>query len=422
MSKASRSVVVIGAGLAGLNCARILAEAGVRVRLIEADDGVGGRVRTDFVEGFTLNRGFQVFLDAYPEAAVTLDYDALDLHTFDSGAHIVVGPGKFVSLFDPRRHPDRLAEAATSPVFTLADRVKAMQLWAECRLGPAERLLTSGTEQTTEVELRGFGFSETAIESFFRPFFGGVLLSPSLSVSSRLFRYLYRMFATGRATLPAAGMQAIPDQLARRATAAGATISLSRRVTAIDANRVTLDDGKTVDCDACVIATDADAAAKLTGQPDAFAAGRWNGEWTFYFAAATPPVAGPTLVLNGLPGTGPVNDLAVLSEAVPAYAPPGQSLISATVLGHLDRDDESIEAAIRSQLRGWFGETVGSWRLIKAYRIPRALPDFTPPRSTTPKSVIVRPGVYVSGDFCEQPSIQGALVAGRRAAEAVLRR
>ncbi|HEY0007545.1 MAG TPA: NAD(P)/FAD-dependent oxidoreductase [Tepidisphaeraceae bacterium] len=419
MNDLAADVIVIGAGLAGLNCARILSEAGRRVRIIEASDGAGGRVRTDHIDGFTLNRGFQVFLDSYPEAAAVLDYDELDLRPFNSGALIWNGQ-QFDALFDPRRHPRRVMSAVLSPVLTWPDRLRAMKLWADCRFGTAEDLLTRGEEKTTMAELVDRGFSAQSIDTFFRPFFGGVLLSTELTTSSRLFKYLFRMFATGRATLPAKGMQAIPDQLARRATAAGAALTLNRAAQRITNDTLMLAGGEVLRFRHCVVATDQDAAAQLL-DAKAVESLAWNGEWTFYFAAHQSPLREPTLLLNGELGTGPVNDLAVLSEAAPTYAPPGQALISATVIGRLDETEETLERDIRLHMAHWFGTAVIDWRFLRAYRIPRALPDQTPPQSTTPKPVIVRSGVYVCGDHREQASIQGALVAGRRAAEAVLK-
>ncbi|MGA1525128.1 MAG: FAD-dependent oxidoreductase, partial [Planctomycetota bacterium] len=99
-----RPVLVVGAGLAGLTCARALSAAGVPVRVLDAADAVGGRVRTDVVEGFRLDRGFQVLQTAYPEARRALDYGALELRPFEPGALVRVA-GRFVRVVDPWRRP-----------------------------------------------------------------------------------------------------------------------------------------------------------------------------------------------------------------------------------------------------------------------------------------------------------------------------
>ncbi len=78
-------VLIVGAGLSGLSCALWLHEGGLSVLVLEASDGIGGGVRTDEVEGFLLDRGFQVFLMAYPEAQRVLDYGALDFKPFYPG-------------------------------------------------------------------------------------------------------------------------------------------------------------------------------------------------------------------------------------------------------------------------------------------------------------------------------------------------
>ena len=104
----SADVLIIGAGLAGLCCARRLAEAGVTFQIVEASDGIGGRVRTDEVDGFLLDRGFQVLLTAYPEARRVLDYSRLDLKPFSPGA-LSWFAGRMNRLVDPWRTPGHVA-------------------------------------------------------------------------------------------------------------------------------------------------------------------------------------------------------------------------------------------------------------------------------------------------------------------------
>ena len=203
-------VVVVGAGLAGLTCARHLTRAGCEVTLLEASDDVGGRVRTDRVDGFLLDRGFQVLLTAYPEARAQLDYDRLDLRPFHAGALVRKGDA-FFRLSDPRRHPADALQTLTSRITTVRDKAHLLKLLAKLRLRAPDELFDA-PEQPTRALLED-EFSGPMVESFLRPFLAGIFLEPDLDTSSRMFEFVFKMFAAGRAAVPSSGMQAIPRQL-----------------------------------------------------------------------------------------------------------------------------------------------------------------------------------------------------------------
>ena len=405
------TVVVVGAGLAGLSCALELAAAAVRVIVLEASDAVGGRVRTDEVDGFLLDRGFQVLLTAYPEAQRTLDYRALDLRAFFPGALIRSG-GRFRRLADPWRRPLDGIGGVLSGAVSPADAVRIARLRGQARRGSIEER-RARPERATAERLRADGFSTAIVDRFFRPFFGGVFLDPELATSDRQLEFVFRMFAAGDIAVPARGMGEIPRQLAARLPAG--SVRLGARAVAIDGPAVVLDGGERFEAAAVVVAadaTDARGLVDLAGPP------RWRGVTCLHFAAERPPIAGPLLVLNG-EGSGPVNNLCVMSEVSPSYAPAGRSLVSVTVLGSEDRG--GLEAAVRAQLGGWFGPAVDGWRLLRSDRIERALPDQSPP---TPESgtLPVRLGDrrYVCGDHRADGSINGTMASGRAAAAAVL--
>jgi phytoene dehydrogenase-like protein len=414
-------VVIVGAGLAGLTCARRLAESGVASRIFEASDAVGGRVRTDKLDGFLLDRGFQVFLTAYPEARRALDYDGLSLQPFYSGALIRAG-GEFTKFADPFRHPLDGLLTLFSSVGTLADKLRVGKLRAGVSEGAWEDLFRR-PETTTQAALTAAGFSGALVEQFFRPFFGGVFLERELRTSSRMFEFTFRMFSAGVAALPAAGgMGAIPRQLADGLPPG--CVSLNARVAAIEAGAVVLASGERVTADAVVVAVEQDAAARLLGRPATAAAARFRSAACMYFAADVSPVAEPILVLNGEGASvGPVNHLCVPSAVAPAYAPPGASLISVSITEeHARRDDAELERAVRAQLAGWFGvEAVRRWRHLRTYRIPRALPEQRHVAlADAADAQRVRPGVYACGDYLDTASINGAMRAGRLAAEAAI--
>jgi phytoene dehydrogenase-like protein len=406
-------VVVIGAGLAGLRCALELQQAGREVLVLEATDGVGGRVRTDEVDGFRLDRGFQVLLTAYPEAQAVLDYDALGLCPFLPGALVRHG-GRFHRVSDPWRRPADLVATLRADVGGLADKLRIARLRRDVRECSLAELFER-PETTTHHRLEGFGFSDAMVDRFFRPFFGGVLLDRSLQASSRMFDFVFRMMAEGETTLPARGMGRIPEQLAARLKPG--TVRTGAKVTWLVEGVAMLESGERVLADSVVLATDGPTSAQLTS---AVRAPGWRGATCLYFAAPEPPLREPVLVLDG-EGRGPVNNLCVPSAVSPQYAPTGQSLVSATVLGTTEGEDAALVEAVRIQLREWFGNAVSGWRHLRTYRIPRALPAQQPPALATPeRPVRLSKSLYVCGDHRDNASINGALASGRRAARAVL--
>jgi phytoene dehydrogenase-like protein len=364
-------VLIVGGGLAGLCCARRLCGAGVTCRVLEASDAVGGRARTDRMEGFLLDRGFQVLLTAYPEAQQTLDYGALELHPFEPGALVRCG-GKFQRLVDPWRRPRHLLATAFSSVGTLGDKLRIAGLRRRVGRFTLEELYEQ-PEQTTAERLRDEGFSTRIIERFFRPFLGGVFLDRDLETSSRLFTFVFRMFASGDAVLPSQGMGAIAPQLAERLPPG--TVCTNSAVARLDEHGVRLADGRQLSGNAIVVATESPAAASLLGEPQP-PAGR--SVTCLYFAAERPPLDEPILVLNG-EGLGIVNNLCVPSLVSSTYAPPGAALVSVTVLGIPAIDGHHLESAVRQQLQEWFGNQVQTWRHLRTYHIPFALPAQSPP-------------------------------------------
>ncbi len=407
------SVIVVGAGLAGLTCARRLHQARVKVQVLEASDGVGGRVRTDAVDGFLLDRGFQVFLTAYPEPRRWLDCEALDFRPFFPGALVWRG-GRPHKVADPFRRPLQAAAHAFNPVGSFTDKLHVLDLRQQSLAGSVEDVFHRG-QKTSREYLRDVGFSEEMVEAFFRPFFGGIFLEKELSTSSRVLEFVFRMFATGATAVPARGMGAISEQLAAKLPFG--VVKLNTPVEEVWGHRVRLASGAREEADAVVVATDAPAAEELLpGMPPR----EMNAVTCLYFAAPEPPVRGPYLVLNG-EGRGPVNNLAVMSEVAPSYAPEGQALVSVSVLEAAE-DPEALEGRVREQLTEWFGGAVAKWRHLRTYAIAQALPAQPPESFEEPhRQVRLSPGLYVCGDYRENGSIEGAMVSGRRAAEALLR-
>jgi phytoene dehydrogenase-like protein len=408
----SPDVLIVGAGLAGLCCARHLHEKSVSFEILEASDGVGGRVRTDAVAGFLLDRGFQVFLTSYPEARRLLDYKALDLKPFFHGS-LSWFAGRMNKLSDPWRNSGEWWASISSDFCTLADKLRIARLRSRLMHSSLAEIFHRPERSTMDL-LRATGFSKEFIHHFFRPFLGGILLDGELKSSSRMFEFIFKMLSEGDTALPSRGMGSIPMQLAAKLPPG--SVRLNSSVEALHENELTLAGGEQLRGRAIVVAADGPSAAHLVGEVEPAS----RSVTCFYYAAEESPVAEPTLVLNG-DGSGPVNNFSVISQVAPSYAPRDKHLISITVLGMQNLTEVQLGGFIVAQMKNWFGKVASSWQFLRSYRIIHAQPQQLPGALEPPeRPVRVRSGVYVCGDHRDTASIQGAMLSGRRAAEAVL--
>lgn len=406
-------VVIIGAGLAGLAAARQLAIHGVDVTVLEGSDVVGGRVRTDIVDGLRLDRGFQVFNPAYPEPARVLDYDALDLRPFDKGVVALTDNGP-TRLGDPRSLPGWTTDSMSRRSGRLPGKLRfARYAWQNTRLTRRER--EHATDMPADVALLSAGVGADLLETVLRPFFSGVFLEDRLETSRRFLDLVLLSFAKGHPAVPAGGMQAIPNQL-RDALPPG-TVRTGVEVNSVDDGIVHTADGA-VRARTVIVATDPQAAAQLL---PTLPVPTGRDVTTWYYVADTRPgllTSGrPVVVIDGRPHHGPVVNTVVLTHAAPSYATRDRVLVSASALGL--HDDTTTEGAVRNHLAQLYGVGTRSWELVGRYPIRYALPAMTPPFEVR-KPVALGEWLFVAGDHRDTGSIQGAMVSGRRAADAAL--
>lgn len=400
-------VVVVGAGLAGLCAAATLTAAGLDVLVLEAGNRPGGRVATDVVDGFRLDRGFQVLNTAYPEVRRSLDLAALQLCAFEPGALVHVD-GALHRLADPRRRPRHAWATLTAPVGSLNDKLRLAAFSGRDAVVPA-RWLKAAPEMTTADVLRRRGLSPIMIDRFLRPFLSGVLLDSELETSSRYFDLVWRSFARGSIAVPSVGMDAIPAQLAARLPAGA--LRLDTRVHAVTAGGVQTDNGR-LGARVVLVATDPGTASRLLpGIP----AVPMRSVTTYYHVANSPPVAEAILILDGEP-TRQVTNSIVISNAAPSYSPDSRALISTSRLGNVPAG----EPAVRTELARLYGVPTGDWEHLATVPVRDALPAAPPPLGNLRRPIRVDAGRYVAGDHRDTPSIQGAMVSGRRAAEAII--
>jgi phytoene dehydrogenase-like protein len=405
-------VVIVGGGLAGLAAARRLDRAGVEWLLVESADRIGGRVATDVVDGWHLDRGFQVLNTAYPRLPALCDVDALDLRYFTSGVLVRRG-GELHRLDNPLRQPMAAPHALTSGVGTLSDRLKFAALATACATVPASKLLTA-RETTTQEMLRRAGLSHRMIEEVLRPFLSGVFGDRSLDTSSHVFSMVLRSFFRGRIGVPAAGMAALPAAIA--GPLPFPQLLVGARTLSLGPGLVVTEGGE-IRCRAVIVATDPVTASALLPQlprPD------MHGLTTFYFGTDRAPIDEPTLLLDG-DRREIIANTVVVSNAAPEYAPAGKSLIAASVVG-VSAPSTASEQVIRVELARLYGTPADDWELLSVVSLPEALPSARVPQGGLRKPVDLGDGQFVAGDHRDSPSLQGAMAGGWRTAGAVLAR
>ncbi|MEO7020005.1 MAG: NAD(P)/FAD-dependent oxidoreductase [Ktedonobacteraceae bacterium] len=421
-------IVIIGAGLAGLTCARELVREGQRVLVLEASEQAGGRLRTDRHEdGYRLDRGFQVLFTAYPAAQRHLNYDNLKPRFFEPGA-LLVKAGKLYELADPWREPKHILPGMLNPLLSATDKLRVLQLRGKVtRLSTAEIFAgkgqPGGQDESTEAYLRRLGFKEDSfIANFARPFYGGIFLDRTLSTSARMFQFTFKMLATGKVMLPAEGIRAIPEMLA--SALPPGSLRYRARVSSIlteggKVSGVRLSNGETIATQQVVVATDSPSAERLTGRSLPTEA---RGSVCVYFGGKERLYKQRKILLNTAPDAY-VNNAVLLSNIAPTYAPPRRHLLSATIISPGTNDEELIAERALNEMAAWFPKhNLNAWQMLGVYRLPFSqlvqAPGFF---DSVPANTTATQGLYLAGEYTTSSSIHGAMHSGEHAAKAVLK-
>ena len=418
-------IIVVGAGLAGLVATRALQQFGHEITLIEASDGIGGRVRSDVVDGFTLDRGFQVLFDAYPAVQSWLSLPELELCAFDPGA-VICRHGQTSVLTDPLRDLPASWAAIWSNAATPFDKLRLLLLSRSLTRWSIAQL-PEGPDTSTMKYLRRQGFSERIIEWFFVPFYGGIFLDRSLATSAKCFLFDLKMLAEGRTVIPSRGMGAIPQQLAEGFVAAQTTLRCNTAVVGLvhEETRVVgvrLNDGHALLADAVVLAVPAPIAQQLAGLALPSEA---KGTTTLYWEGDTALTTNRKLWLNANDDAF-VNNACQLSAIAPHYAPAGRHLLSASVLGVPEYSDDEFYTAAEADIQHMLDydssaqQAFSHYRRLRIYRIPYA--QFAQPpgiHSTLPANRTSQAGLYLAGEYTEASSIDAAMTSGEKVAKIV---
>lgn len=398
-------VIIVGAGLAGLTCARHLCRAGIPVQIFEKDDRVGGRLKTEVKDGFRLDHGLQVYFEAYPAGRAELDYPGLDFRAYPSGALIRFN-GEFHSI--DRSNP---IGTALDSLLSLHDKLLVFEFTRDC-LGMSLPEIWRTGDKSAQLGLRQYGFSPDFLDRFVRPFFGGIFMDRSLSVSWRMFLFVWKMLAEGRSVVPAMGIAAIPEQIADDLPEG--TIRFNTKVQSFEKGEIELASGERIKSKHVVFATEAPEAARLTGlhTPEGSV-----GQTCLYFEVPEIPLDAHAIILTAEPGL--VQMITPTSNVIPESAPPGKHLLSVTVLGQSELSDSDLAAMVLDEISAWFPVT--GWRLLSVFRLPYC--QFSQPPGFSdhlPGNTPGRNGVYFAGEFTRNSSINGAFESGRMCARLLL--
>ena len=409
MEKQEYKIYIIGAGVSGLVAAQILEKEGYSPIIIESTDRVGGRVKTDIVDGYQLDHGFQVLLTSYPAAQKFLDYEGLELQNFLPGAAIF-NDGKENQIGDPLRDFSLLLPTVFSSLIPLGDKIKILQLNIQLKSKSISDIFAE-KEKTTLAYLEDFGFSTRVISQFFKPFFSGIFLETKLETSSRMFEFVYKMFGTGNAALPKSGIQAIPEQLAEKLKTS--KILFNTKVSSVQDGTVTLEDGQILETDFTIIATEAShLISDFKGEPT-----EWKSCFTLYFETEKRVIEKPLIGL--LPEESAVINNIFYHTSLESSVNAGKQLLSVTVVDNQNLKGDELVEKVKSELKEHFNIEV--IKLIKQYEIPKALPDLKDIKyNENPAEMYYSARIILAGDTTLNGSLNAAMLSGETAAIALI--
>jgi len=405
------NITIIGAGIAGLTAAVYLHQKGFKIQILEASDRAGGRIKTDVIDGFRLDKGFQVLLTEYPETKALLDYKKLNLKRFLPGATVLYDGGQF-EIADPFRRPTALFSTLFAPVGSLKDKINTFFLKRKLVKISIPNLFEQA-EVETIAQLKNYGFSQKMIARFYKPFFSGIFLENDLKTSSTMFDFVMKMFSEGDAAIPELGMEEIPKQLV--AMLPEHSIQYNVKVTAIENNQIICENGSTLEAEKIIIATDAIglASAYISKEKQNF-----HQVTNVYFEAEIAPTKKAVVVLNASNDKKWVNNLTVMSNVSNQYVPTGKVLISISYNGIPTIDDATLAENMKTELKKWYGNQVEDWKLLKTYRINYALPNQEKVSNEIPDSEMkINGNLFICGDHLLNGSINAAMKSGRMVAE-----
>lgn len=409
------TAIIIGGGLAGLSAARELHKNGIDFLLMEATDRIGGRVKTDIIDGYRLDHGFQVLLTAYPETKKELNYEKLNLKTFLPGAVLLYPDGNTDRIGDPLRDFSSLFPTLFSNAGNVADKLKILTLKNRLSKLSIDEIFQQKEISTHSALSREYGFSQKMIDRFFAPFFAGIFLEKELMTSRRMFDFVFKMFGEGHAAIPNLGMEEIPKQLA--SILSEKSIQCNAKVDKIEGQKIILADGSSFSAEHIIVATEA------TGLAQNIASIKTEHQSTthIHFISEKAPIEKPIIALNTQKKR-LSNNICTINKVAPKYAPDGKELISISVVGNIKMEQKELEEDIRKELTTWFGNAVEKWQHLHTRKVTYALPNQKSVSQNIKREKLkVKEGLYYCGDYQLNGSINAAMKIGQEAGRLVVK-
>jgi protoporphyrinogen oxidase len=409
MNKKEYKIHIIGAGISGLIAARVLEDSGFNPVVIEATDRAGGRVKTDILNGFQLDHGFQVLLTSYPAAQKYLDFEALDLQLFLPGASIFKGKKQKI-IGDPLRDLSLLFPTLLSGIGSLSDKLRILKLNNYLKKKSLSAIFLD-PEQSTFSYLKAYGFSTKIISEFFKPFFSGIFLETQLETSSRMFEFIYKMFGEGDASIPKAGIEAIPVQLLQNLK--HTTFEYTTKVASIKDGEVVLENGTKLESHFTIVATEASSLiSNLRNQ-----ATQWKSCDTLYFETDKRVIQDKLIGLIAAEGT-LINNI-FYPTSLQTASESSKELLSVTVIDNQNLSKEMLIEEVKKELSEHCG--IDSCQFIKQYTIPMALPQLENLKyEMLASETRLTASVFLAGDTQLNGSLNAAMISGERAALGVV--
>ncbi|MEM9361332.1 MAG: NAD(P)/FAD-dependent oxidoreductase [Bacteroidota bacterium] len=406
--KSDYKIHIVGAGVSGLVAATVLEKNGYSPVIIESTDRVGGRVKTDFHDTIPFDHGFQVLLTAYPMAQKYLDMNDLELSYFDPGA-VIWRDGKINTIGDPLRNFLFAIPTLVSKIGTIADKIKILKLQQRLRKKTIEQIFES-PEMTTMEYLKDFGFSDKMIAPFFVPFFSGIFLETNLTTSSRMFEFVYKMFGEGLAAIPKKGIEAIPNQL--KSKLHQTEFRFNTKVVNVTDGCISLEDGKKIQSDLTIIATDANSLVSNLRYQDF----QWKGCDTLYFEVKK-PVSKFKVIQLIADEKSLINNVFSLNDVYQYKT--DTHVLSVTLVKAHKLSKDTLVKRVSEELREYLGMT--EVKFLKQYSIQKALPDVNNVQiSISPEETRLTSRIFLAGDALLNGSLNGAMQAGELAALGVV--
>ena len=403
--KSKKKICIVGAGVSGLIAAKVLEENGYFPTLIESSNDVGGRLKTIIKEGYQLDIGFQVLLTEYPKAKKHLDYKELKLQKLVSGACIFSKNKKYY-IGNPFKNISLLIPSLFSEIGTFADKLKIIKLYSYLRFKSIEKIFLS-KDLKTIMYLQKYGFSKKIIDNFFKPFFAGIFLETELSTSSRMFEFVFKMFAQGDVAIPMSGIQEIPHQIAKKLTKTN--FIFNTKVEKIINGEIVLNNKNRIKSDYTIIATEAKNLIDGYNNRSVL----WKSCVNFYFEVDKKTIKSGLIGLLAEKKT-VINNIFFVSGIKSKITGP-KELLSVTVIDSKSFSNCNLLDRVKYELKKYCGIDV--IRLISQFNIPKSLPDLNDISNTkTPSEFQISDSVFLAGDHKLNASLNAAITSGELSA------